>query len=170
VLATFAEPALVPALVRELSAAAGPGGMIGGQVLDMEGEKQAFSLEQLRQVHRRKTGALLTAACRMGAIAAGATGYQLDRVTQSGQHLGLAFQIVDDLLDVTATPEQLGKATRKDVDRGKNTYPALLGLDGSRLAAQQHVAAAIEAVSVSELGDAADGLRAFARFVTARSR
>ncbi|MEO6435417.1 MAG: polyprenyl synthetase family protein, partial [Tepidisphaeraceae bacterium] len=128
-IASGAEAALVQPLVLELARAAGPGGMIGGQVLDIESENKHLALEALQQIHRRKTGALLTAACRMGAIAAGASPEQLERITRYGEHLGLAFQIVDDLLDVTSTPEQLGKHTRKDAGGGKNTYPGLLGID-----------------------------------------
>jgi geranylgeranyl diphosphate synthase type II len=166
-LAACAEAALVPPLVRELAVAAGPSGMIGGQVLDMEGENKSLALDELEQVHRRKTGALLMAACRMGAIAAGASAHQLDMITRYGRHLGLAFQIVDDLLDVTSTPQQLGKHTRKDAESGKNTYPGLLGIEASRAAAAGQVEAAVKAVE--ELGPDAEGLRAVARFVTARS-
>jgi geranylgeranyl diphosphate synthase type II len=165
-LAAEADPPLVPALVRELAQAAGPAGMIGGQVLDMAGENQDLPLPQLQQIHRMKTGALLTASCRMGAIAASASDAQLGAITEYGRHLGLAFQIVDDILDVTATPEQLGKATNKDAGSGKNTYPRLIGLEASRAAAREHVDAAV--ASLASFGPAADGLRAVARFVTAR--
>ena len=194
-LAADADPAVAPKLVAELAAAAGPSGMIGGQVLDMDGENQSLSLPELQRVHRMKTGALLTASCRMGAIAAGgaagsggvvewwsgtvedrthltapsphySTTSPLAAVTQFGRHLGLAFQIVDDLLDVTSTPEQLGKATNKDAGRGKNTYPGLLGMDGSAREAKKQLDAALEALQ--ELGPAADGLRALARFVVER--
>lgn len=167
VLAADADPAVVPALVRELAAAAGPSGMIGGQVLDMAGENQHLALAELQRVHRLKTGALLTCACRMGAIAAGADAARLAAITAFGGHLGLAFQIVDDVLDVTATPEQLGKRTRKDAHSGKNTYPGLLGVEGSRAAATAQVTAALDALA--DFGPSADGLRAIARFVTARS-
>ena len=166
-IASDADAALVPALVRELTSAAGPIGMIGGQVLDMEGEKRKLELPELAHVHRMKTAALLIAACRMGAVAARAPEAHLDRIFYYGLSLGLAFQIVDDVLDVTATPAQLGKHTNKDADRGKNTYPGLLGVEMSRAIAQQHVTTAISALG--ELGPSADGLRAIARFVTARS-
>jgi len=161
-----AETALIPPLMRELSVASTQ--MIAGQVLDIEGESKALSLEDLQQVHKLKTGKLLTAACRMGAIAAGASAYQLDRLTHYGQHLGLAFQIVDDLLDVTSTPEELGKKTNKDAGWGKNTYPQLLGIEGSRQEAQKQVESALEALSGFQ--ESADGLRDLARFVVARSR
>ena len=146
--------------------------MIGGQVLDMDGENKNLSLEQLKQVHRLKTRALLTASCRMGAIACqtpfnSVSPASLDAVTRFGQHLGLAFQIVDDVLDVTSTAEQLGKATRKDASRGKNTYPGLLGLEVSQQMARDELSAALNAIET--LGPAADGLRALARFVVERT-
>lgn len=167
VIAADADRTLVAPLVRELAFASGPAGMIGGQVLDMDGENHSLSLEQLKQVHRLKTGALLTASCRLGAIAGGAAeGAHLDAVTNFGHHLGLAFQIVDDVLDVTSTPEELGKATGKDASKGKNTYPGLLGLDASRREAAAQLEEAIAALA--ELGPAADGLRALARFVVER--
>jgi geranylgeranyl pyrophosphate synthase len=161
-----ADPLLVPALVRELAGAAGPEGMIGGQALDIDGENKSLSLADLQQLHRMKTGALLTASCRLGAICACATDSQLRAITEFGRHLGLAFQIVDDILDVTSTPEQLGKATGKDAAKGKNTYPTLLGLDASRRQGQQELAAALEALE--PLGTAAAGLSALARFVVER--
>ncbi len=167
IIARDADPKLVPALVRELAAASGPEGMIGGQVLDMDGETRSLPLHDLQRVHRLKTGALLTAACRLGVIASGAVeGALLGAITSFGQHMGLAFQIVDDVLDVTSTPEQLGKATSKDAERGKNTYPSLLGLEESRREASKQLAAALE--SIQSIGPAADGLRALARFVVER--
>jgi geranylgeranyl diphosphate synthase type II len=141
--------------------------MIGGQVLDMEGEQQSLPLDQLQRLHRMKTGALLTAACRMGAIAAGAGGATLDALAQFGRHIGLAFQIMDDILDVTSTREQLGKATGKDAGKGKNTYPRLLGLERSRAEAAARLADAIAAID--PLGAAGDGLRTMARFVVDRT-
>ncbi|MCC6424953.1 MAG: polyprenyl synthetase family protein [Phycisphaerales bacterium] len=166
VLATDTAAPVAAALVRELSSASGPEGMIGGQVLDMEGENISLSLEQLQRLHRMKTGALLKASCRMGAIAAGANEKQLSAVTDYGRHLGLAFQIVDDVLDVTSTPEQMGKATGKDAAKGKNTYPVLLGLDPSKREAAIQLQAGIQALA--PLGPAADGLRSLARFVVER--
>lgn len=168
ILATDAEPAMVPALVRELARASGPEGMIGGQVLDMEGENVSLELQQLQRLHAMKTGALLTAACRLGATAAGAHASQLEAVTGYGKHLGLAFQIVDDLLDVTSTPEQLGKATRKDAGKGKNTYPSLLGLAGSQREADHQLAAAMKAIE--PLGSHANVLRTLAKFVVQRDK
>ncbi|GIW76071.1 MAG: hypothetical protein KatS3mg104_1134 [Phycisphaerae bacterium] len=112
-IAGYVRPHLVPSLIRELARATGPCGMIGGQVLDIENEHRPLTFEQLKQVHRLKTGALLTASCRMGALCAGASDTQLQAVTSFGQHLGLAFQIMDDILDQTSSLQQLGKATQK---------------------------------------------------------
>ncbi|HEV8292428.1 MAG TPA: polyprenyl synthetase family protein, partial [Tepidisphaeraceae bacterium] len=139
---------------------------IGGQVLDMEGEKRTMSLDELKNLHSKKTGALICAACRLGAISAKASMQLLDAVNGYGQHLGLAFQIVDDLLDVTSSAEQLGKSTGKDESKGKNTYPALMGLDRSRMEAEKQYEQAIRALE--PLGNRADGLRALARFVVDR--
>lgn len=168
IIAADADPSVAPALIRELAWASGPEGMIGGQVLDIDGENVSLKLAELQQLHRMKTGALLTAACRLGAIAAGANDAALKAVTAFGQSMGLAFQIVDDLLDVTSTPEQLGKATRKDANKGKNTYPALLGIEASRRQADAQLASAMKALD--PLGEAADTLRMLARFVVQRDK
>jgi len=140
--------------------------MIGGQVLDMEGEKRTLSMDELKTLHAKKTGALITAACRMGAIAARGSAQLVEALTSYGQHLGLAFQIVDDLLDVTSSPAQLGKTTGKDESKGKNTYPALMGVERSRAEAEKQYEAAIAALE--PLRNRADGLKSLARFVLER--
>ncbi len=165
-LATEADPVLVPALVRELAVASGPAGMIGGQVLDIEGENKCLLLSELQELHRRKTGAMLTCAVRMGAMAADAPPATLQRMTDFGGHLGLAFQIIDDILDETSTPEQLGKATQKDRHAGKNTYPTLLGLEESRHQAEMQLEQAL--ACIAPLGPRAEPLRDIARFVVER--
>jgi geranylgeranyl diphosphate synthase type II len=114
-----------------------------------------------------KTGALLTAACRLGALSANSGVAALAAMSDYGQHLGIAFQIVDDVLDVTSTPEQLGKRTNKDAGKGKNTYPALMGLEKSKAAAREHLDAAIGALS--PFGERAGRLKALARFVVDRT-
>jgi geranylgeranyl diphosphate synthase, type II len=126
-------------LTRELAWATGPNGMIGGQVLDTCHPAEAKSntvpaktLADLQQIHRMKTGALINAACRMGALAGHATPEALQQIDIYGKAIGLAFQIVDDILDVTATDEQMGKRTGKDANIGKLTYPSLLGMEASR--------------------------------------
>ena len=166
-IARDADGSVVPALVKELATNAGPTGMIGGQVLDIDGENSSLSLGELQQLHRMKTGALLTASCRMGAIAAGAADEALDAVSAYGRNLGLAFQIVDDILDVTSTPEQMGKATNKDHHAGKNTYPSLLGLEKSREAAEKALQSGLKALSA--FGHEADGLRTLAKFIVGRT-
>jgi geranylgeranyl pyrophosphate synthase len=168
ILAADAEPALVPALVTELASASGPAGMIGGQVIDMDEQHPPRKLGDLQRLHRMKTGALLTASCRMGAIAGRALPEQLAALTSFGQHLGLAFQIVDDILDQTATPEELGKATKKDEAKGKVTYPMLIGVEESRREAREQLSAALDVIQ--PLGSHADGLRALAEFVVNRNR
>jgi geranylgeranyl diphosphate synthase type II len=157
-----------PALVRELSQATGPLGMIGGQVRDIAGEHQSLDLAALSSLHAMKTGALLRCAARMGAICANADAQAIDRLTTFAAHLGLAFQIVDDLLDVTATPQQLGKRTRKDESHGKNTYPALLGIEAARRQASEQLRTALAAIDA--LVAAGNDLRTLARFVVERTR
>jgi geranylgeranyl pyrophosphate synthase len=118
-------------IVRELMAAAGGGGMIGGQLLDLEAEGAPLSLESLERVHRLKTGALIRASVTLGARAAMAPESRRHALDRYGASIGLAFQIADDVLDVTATTDQLGKTAGRDLDLQKSTYPALLGVDGA---------------------------------------
>jgi geranylgeranyl diphosphate synthase type II len=125
-------------LVEELSFGGGTvGGMIGGQVADIEGERQPPTRELLDSIHRAKTGALLRASVRMGGICAGAEKLQLEALSKYGEHVGLAFQIVDDILDVEESSEALGKTAGKDAAQGKITFPAVYGLEESRCMAQE---------------------------------
>ncbi|MEZ7170980.1 polyprenyl synthetase family protein [Sporosarcina sp. OR05] len=142
---TSAEKAL--ALVRLLAEASGAKGMVGGQILDMEGEKASLSLEQLEEVHLHKTGALLSFCIEAGAILAGANENQIAQLRSYARNIGLAFQIKDDILDVTATTEQLGKPANSDTDSEKSTYPSLLGLEGARLQLEKYHTNAIECLS-----------------------
>lgn len=119
------------AVVRELMQAAGAGGMIGGQLLDLEAEGVPLSLDSLERIHRLKTGALITAAVTLGARAARASDAERDALARYGAAIGLAFQIADDVLDITATTDQLGKTAGRDLDLNKSTYPALLGVEGA---------------------------------------
>ncbi len=123
--------AAVTAIVQELMGAAGGSGMIGGQLLDLEGEGRPLALADLERIHRLKTGALITASVRLGGLAAGAGDAQMAAFTRYGDAIGLAFQIADDVLDVTATTDQLGKTAGRDIALAKSTYPALLGIDGA---------------------------------------
>lgn len=118
-------------IVRELMQASGGGGMIGGQLLDLEAEGESMSVDALERVHRLKTGALIAASVTLGARAARATARQRLAFQHYGQAIGLAFQIADDVLDVTATTDELGKTAGRDLDLNKSTYPALLGIDGA---------------------------------------
>ena len=125
-------------LISELTrAAATPEGMVAGQALDMEAETHQVNGTQLEEIHRLKTGALIVAAARCGAIIGGASEDEFAAITRYGSCLGLLFQITDDLLDVTATAEDLGKTPGKDVRSNKATYPALFGIKESRAAATQ---------------------------------
>jgi geranylgeranyl diphosphate synthase, type II len=156
------------AIVRELTAATGTiDGMIGGQVVDLESEGKPISAAGLEYIHRSKTGALLTACVRCGSIVAGASEAQLAALTEYGRRIGLAFQIVDDILDVTASSQELGKTAGKDAKVQKATYPALYGLDAARGKARELVASA--AGCVLEFGPAAEPLLALADFVHART-
>ncbi|HFU4055352.1 TPA: polyprenyl synthetase family protein [Streptococcus suis] len=121
------------ALVRELSQASGTFGMVAGQVLDMAGEGQSLSLEQLQAIHANKTGKLLTFPFIAVGIIAGQSDAVISHLRQAGQLVGLAFQVRDDILDVTATFEEIGKTPQKDVVAEKSTYPALMGLEASKV-------------------------------------
>ncbi len=118
--------------VAELARASGSLGLIAGQVLDLDSEKKRIPLKKLIEIHRAKTGALITTSLRLGAMSAGADARTLSQLTQFGRALGLAFQVIDNILDIVSTKEKLGKSIGKDQSSGKATYPRLLGLDGAR--------------------------------------
>jgi geranylgeranyl diphosphate synthase, type II len=132
-------------LVQLLARAAGAAGMVGGQVLDIAEDRPALEA-YLGRLHALKTGALLRAACGLGVVAAGGTAAQLQAAHHYGEAVGLAFQIADDVLDVTASAAAMGKPTRADADAGRHTYPAVLGLEGSRKKAEGLVQKALQAV------------------------
>jgi geranylgeranyl pyrophosphate synthase len=156
------------ALVSELARAAGtPDGMVAGQALDMEAETRQVNNAQLEEIHRLKTGALIVAAARCGAIIGGATEDELAAVTSYGSHLGLLFQITDDFLDVTATAEDLGKTPGKDARSNKATYPALHGMEETRAAAIDAHRAACDALQ--QLDRETDVLRRIADFILNRT-
>jgi len=130
-------------LIAELATAAGTvGGMIGGQVADLEGEGKTPDAQLLETIHRAKTGALLRASLRLGAIYSGATEGQYAAISCYGEHIGLAFQIVDDILDVEETSETLGKTAGKDAQQQKITFPSVYGLETSRRMAEEECARA----------------------------
>lgn len=134
--------------VAELAYQTGSLNLVGGQVLDLEGEGRELTLDELRAIHQGKTSALIMAAVRLGGMAAGCTQEQLDALTVYGRDLGLAFQIIDDILDVTSSPEVLGKSIGKDAKEHKATYPALIGMDRARAEARELTAAARAALDV----------------------
>ncbi|MGH9609357.1 MAG: polyprenyl synthetase family protein [Bryobacteraceae bacterium] len=154
-------------LVEELSRAAGTvGGMIGGQVNDIEGESKRPTALLLESIHRAKTGALLRASVRMGAIYAGASAEELAALSEYGEHVGLAFQIVDDVLDLEQSSEALGKTAGKDQAQQKITFPAVYGIKRSRdMAEQERLAAHI---ALRSFEDRADRLRQIADFIVLR--
>ncbi|HVZ76406.1 MAG TPA: farnesyl diphosphate synthase [Gemmatimonadaceae bacterium] len=158
--------AVVGRVVEELMRASGAGGMVGGQLLDLEGEGRPLTLAELERIHRAKTGALITACVHLGGLAAGAGVAQLAALEAYGDRVGLAFQIADDVLDVTATTDQLGKTAGKDVAYRKSTYPALLGVDGAIARADALVAEACAALESAGLLTPA--LEFLARFIIAR--
>jgi geranylgeranyl pyrophosphate synthase len=155
------------ALVKELAAAAGGGGMVGGQVLDLLGEEESLEVDELDDLHRRKTGALLRSALRMGAIAGEAAPNQLEGLDRYGEAIGLAFQIADDLLDATSSAEELGK-NPSDAELGKSTYVSLFGIEEAGRRARALVSDAVHALEAADLD--APELEALARYIVERKR
>jgi geranylgeranyl diphosphate synthase, type II len=154
-------------LVMELAKASGTvGGMIAGQVHDIEGENQRATAHLLDRIHRAKTGALLRASVRMGAIYAGADNQQLEAISNYGEHAGLAFQIVDDILDVEQSSEDLGKTAGKDAQQNKITFPAVYGLERSRAMAEEERIAAH--LALQSFDDRAERLRELADLIVCR--
>jgi geranylgeranyl diphosphate synthase, type II len=154
-------------LINIIARAAGSRGMVGGQALDVAAEGKQVDFETLRLIHSCKTGALITAAVQAGAIIGGADGEQFAALTEYGEKVGLAFQIVDDLLNVVGTSEELGKTAGSDADRQKATYPAFFGIDPTRLKAEQVVREAIAALAPFDTH--ADPLRELALYIYTRT-
>ncbi|MGA1194490.1 MAG: polyprenyl synthetase family protein [Kiritimatiellia bacterium] len=155
-------------LVRELATASGSRGVIGGQMADIEGEGKPMQLEQLRYIHNRKTGDLIRAAARMGAMVAGASDAALAALTHYAENIGLAFQIADDVLNATGSAAALGKSTGTDEAAGKLTYVSAYGVEGAKHEAERLVAEAI--AQLSALPADTTSLEALARYVIERSR
>ncbi|WP_310599315.1 farnesyl diphosphate synthase [Desulfobulbus sp.] len=155
-------------IIQTIARAAGPLGMVGGQSLDMIYEGQQVGYEELRRIHRSKTGALITASVVCGAMVAGADEDQEAALKTYGDHIGLAFQIVDDLLDVEATTAELGKSAGSDAKADKVTYPSLFGVETSRTMAREAVQEAIAALAAFDYQ--ADPLRALARYIVDRRK
>jgi geranylgeranyl diphosphate synthase, type II len=153
-------------LLRELAIAAGSRKLIAGQVADLQAEGRNADRAELRYIHENKTAAILTASVCLGAMSANATSKKLGAMTKFGRALGLAFQVIDDILDVTQTTEKLGKSAGKDIAAKKATYPAIIGLDKSRLEAKRLTAKAHEALAV--FAGRADALHALANYLLER--
>ena len=154
-------------IANTVARASGSFGMVGGQALDIANENTEYPFEMLQTIHRNKTGALITASLHCGAIGCNADTSQTEALLEYGKHIGLAFQIVDDLLNVTATTEQLGKKAGSDEVLGKATYPAFFGIEETRNKARQAVAYAQEAIA--HFDDRAEPLRLLAAYVFERS-
>ena len=153
-------------ILYELAVGSGHLGMVGGQVLDIQAENKDIDLAALQRIHAHKTGMLIRGAVRMGAIASSASADELQQLTGFAEDIGLAFQIADDVLNVTGTREQLGKNAMTDAQRGKKTYPTFYGVDGARTLADQCIERAIG--RLSRFDAKADPLRALAKYITAR--
>lgn len=155
-------------IVRLVADACGSQGVIGGQVIDLESEGKLIDKELLDYIHTNKTGRLITASVKLGAILAGATAEQLERLGAYGRAIGLAFQVTDDILNVIGSTVDLGKATGSDSKRGKATYPGLLGMEEARrtqeLLYQESIAALLP------FGQSAEPLRAIAKIIIERDR
>lgn len=166
-LALSVPPATLLQVIHEIACCAGSKGMVGGQVVDMESEgKHDIDLPTVQYIHIHKTGALIKASIKVGALLGGADEKQLAALVRFGEAIGLAFQIADDILDIEGTTEELGKDAGSDQERGKATYPAVVGIEESRRRASELLDLALE--SLSAFDHRADPLREIARYVVAR--
>lgn len=155
-------------MIKVLANAAGMEGMVGGQYIDIQATDSDMTLDELREMHSLKTGALIRASLALGGIAADASDEQLAALDEYGMRIGLAFQVVDDILDVEGAPETLGKTQGKDAEANKPTYVKLLGLEEAKAEAQRLLEAALAALD--GLGQSADNLRELARYIVERDR
>lgn len=153
-------------IIREISTASGVFGMVGGQVVDMESEGKDVDFPTLEYIHTHKTGALLRASVRVGALYAGAGKRQYAALSRYGELVGLAFQIADDILDLTGTQEEIGKDVGSDLKKGKKTFPAFYGLEESRRRAHEVADKAVH--SLREFDRKADPLRELAKYIVQR--
>jgi geranylgeranyl diphosphate synthase type II len=154
------------AIIKEISAASGVLGMVGGQVVDMESEGREIDFPTLEYIHTHKTGALIRASVRVGALYAKASEKRLKALTRYGELAGLSFQIVDDILDITGKREEIGKNIGSDLKKGKRTFPSFFGLEGSRLRANEVRDKAIDALR--DFDHRADPLRELAKYIVKR--
>jgi geranylgeranyl diphosphate synthase type II len=162
------DPHRILDVIARLGRTVGAAGLVGGQVLDLESEgKTDISVDTLSFIHTHKTGALLETSVTSGAILAGASPSEVQGLSNYAQRIGLAFQIIDDILDITATQEELGKTAGKDLQAQKATYPSLWGIEESQRQAQQLVDDAI--AELAAYGAEAEPLRAIAQYIVSRS-
>ena len=159
-------PELTVRAVAVLAHACGAAGMVGGQIIDLENEGRHVGLDELRVMDSGKTGAIIKAACVMGVIAANGSDEMIAVAERYAENIGIAFQITDDILDVTSTAEVLGKPVESDIGNDKSTYVSLLGLEKAREEAAKHTALAVEAVA--PLGEKAEFLARFAEMLAGR--
>ena len=167
IVANTSPATVAAACVGELAVASGPSQLVGGQADDLRLQFATPDLDSLEKIHRRKTGALLTVSLKLGGLTADASAEQLDCLSRYGQHLGLAFQIVDDLLDLSGSQETMGKKTGKDAEAGKQTYPSVIGQEASQQRANDMIEQAIAAIEI--FGEAGAPLKALANFVINRT-
>ena len=159
-------PELTVRAAAVLAHACGAAGMVGGQIIDLENEGRHVGLDELRVMDSGKTGAIIKAACVMGVIAADGSDEMIAVAERYAENIGIAFQITDDILDVTSTAEVLGKPVESDIGNDKSTYVSLLGLEKAREEAARHTALAVEAVA--PLGEGAEFLARFAEMLAGR--
>lgn len=160
------EPQKAIKAINMLAASSGTEGMIGGQVVDIESEGKEITLDELRYLHLGKTGAIIRSACTIGALLGGGSEEEIKAVDEFAQNLGIAFQIQDDILDVTGSEEELGKPIGSDAEEGKNTYMSLLGLEKSKQLAREYSESAKKSLDI--FGDRARFLRELTDYLTGR--
>lgn len=163
---TDIDPAIRLDIIHDISDAAGFFGMIGGQVMDVQSEGKEFDMSTLQYIHSRKTGAMIVTSIRSGALLAGGKPSEIDALTRYGAQIGLAFQIADDILNIEGEEKRIGKRTGTDKDRGKATYPALVGVEDSRKRGQELLEDALSAIA--PLDGKAEPLRLIARHIVER--
>jgi farnesyl diphosphate synthase/geranylgeranyl diphosphate synthase type II len=156
------------AAIRVLAAAAGPAGMVGGQYIDIQATNSDMLIDQLQAMHSLKTGAMIRASLALGGIATGASAAQLSALDEYGAYIGLAFQVVDDILDVEGDTATLGKTGGKDGKANKPTYVKLMGLEGAKAEAQRLLADALR--TLDNFGESATALRDLAKYIVERDR
>lgn len=161
-----AAPEILISVIRELTHACGPSGMVGGQLVDIMLEGKRAGKRELLHIHKHKTGTFIRGAIRIGATMANASSSKLNALTKYGEKVGLAFQVIDDILDITGTPEETGKTAGSDIAKSKNTYPSLYGLRKSREIAKGLIKESLEAIK--GLDERAEPLRGIAKYMLER--